>query len=114
MVRKMVIAVALAAGFFGVQSPAWAGLKFRNTTSETIWLAIAQEKNGALYAEGWWEIKPGQTFEVIPGKLLHRYYYVYAHTASKSSYWRGDYQFWVHPTDPFTIKDVKGSTRPKG
>lgn len=114
MVRKMVIAVALAAGFFGVQSPAWAGLKFKNNTSETVWIAIAHTKDGVLFAEGWWEIKPRATLEVISGNLHHRYYYVYAHTASERTYWMGDYYFWIHPTNTFTIKDVNGSTKPKG
>lgn len=114
MVRKTVIAAALAAGFFGVQSPAWAGLKFKNHSSERVWVAIAHSEDGVLWAEGWWEIKPQQTFEVISGNLQHRYYYVHAHTASERDYWTGDYTFWVHPTNAFTIKDVKGSTKPKG
>src|SRR5262245_16835309 len=105
MVRKMVIAVALAAGFFGVHSPSWAGLKFKNYTSETIWIAIAYTQDGALCAEGWWEIKPGQTSELRSGNLAHRYYYFYAHTASEKNYWKSDYQFWVHPTNSFTIPD---------
>src|SRR5262249_27922889 len=89
MVSKLIIAVALAAGFLGIQSPAWAGLKFTNTTSETVWLAVASATNDGWRTDGWYQIKPGGTLEVISGKLQYQYYYVYAHTASKRDYWMG-------------------------
>jgi uncharacterized membrane protein len=106
MVRNMIIAVALAAGFFGIQSPAWAGLKFRNTTSETIWLAVASATNDGWRTDGWYEIKPGGTREVISGDLTHQYYYFHAYTTSRRVSWAGNQGFWVHPTQIFTIMHV--------
>jgi uncharacterized membrane protein len=108
MVRNMTIAVALAAGFFGIQSPASAGLKFANTTSETIWLAVASATNDGWRTDGWYEIKPGRTLEVISGNLKYQYYYVHAYTASRRDYWKGNHDFWVHPTEIFTIMHVDG------
>jgi len=116
MVRKMIIAVSVAAGFLGFQSPAWAGLKFTNPTSETIWLAVAAPTKDGWQTEGWWEIKPGRTVVVIAGDLQYQYYYIHAHTESRKVYWEGNHMFPVHPTKPFTIKEVDGrrTSLPKG
>jgi uncharacterized membrane protein len=103
MVRKMVIAVALAAGFFGVQSPAWAGLWFQNNTSETISIAVTYEAAGAWRSIGWYTVKSGQSVQVIGGNLDLRYYYFYAYTASGRQVWTGDSKVWVHPTNAFDI-----------
>ena len=113
MVRKLVIAVALAAGLSGVQSPAWADLKFKNATSENVWVAFAYPVGDDWWAEGWWEIKPGGTVVVKSGKLQNRYYCYHAYT-SKGTYWEGDYQLWVNPTKRFTIKNVQESDKLKG
>jgi uncharacterized membrane protein len=110
MMRKTVLLVALTAGFFATQSSAEAGLKFKNLTSETIYIAVTNFESGGWRADGWYEIKPLQTFEVISGDLTHRYYYYYGYTASKRNYWKGNHNFWIHPTQRFTILEINGNT----
>jgi uncharacterized membrane protein len=103
-------------GLLGIPSSAWASLKFKNYTSETIYLAVTNHEAGGWRADGWYKVAPLQTFEVMEGELNQRYYYFYAYTASKRNYWKGEQHFWIHPTQRFTILHINGKTgvRPLG
>lgn len=70
-------------------------LKFRNNTNLTLWLAIAheeQECTGSKWRkEGWWKLTPGQQATVWTGLTNNRNFYFYAHDASYSYEWKGNY-----------------------
>ncbi len=108
-----------------------AGLSFRNNTSETIYLCLANRVSGStstsvgaysLPAEspsgwridGWYRIRPGQTRTIMRGDLDSRYFYYYAHSRSKR--WEGNYNFKIRRGSAFTYFErddgTYGETKP--
>ena len=70
MTRKLLVAVALAAGFFATQSAARAdGLYFKNLTSEKVFIAVANFESGGWRIDGWYSVEPTKTLQVMSGKL---------------------------------------------
>ena len=109
MIRKILVAVALAAGFFATQSAAHAeGLYFKNLTSEKVFIAVANFESGGWRIDGWYSVDPTKTVQIMSGKLDQRYYYYYAFTQSNRSVWEGNHNFFIHPTNSFTILRVNG------
>jgi len=112
MFRKLCFALALIAGVFAGNAPAWAGLHFRNRTGETVYVAVAYAENGNVWeVRGWYGVAPGHRVEVVTGDLNRRYYYYNANSASHRTLWEGSHYFYVHPTHAFNIHRVDGVYR---
>lgn len=108
MVRKMMFPLLLAAGFFANGQTSWADLKFKNLTSERVFISVANFESGGWRIDGWYTVDPGKTISIMRGNLDQRYYYYRANTASNRNVWEGNHFFHAHPTNRFTILEVGG------
>ena len=90
MHRLLFAALAVFVLFTG--GKAEAGMRLCNNSNETIYTAIGFQYQDDWFAEGWWEIFPGNCTYVIEGPLDGRYYYVRAEGAN-GSVWNGDFYF---------------------
>ncbi|TAK65857.1 MAG: DUF1036 domain-containing protein [Bacteroidetes bacterium] len=86
-----------------LQSIVTAGLAICNGTSSKLSVAVGYEKGGAWYAEGWWNLAPGECAITIGGPLSNRYYYCFA--KDDKGTWDGKYQFCVDPSNAFYLRD---------
>jgi uncharacterized membrane protein len=110
MARKLFAALLVAASLFGGAAAAHAdGLSFKNYTSETVYISVANFEAGGWRIDGWYEVAPRATVRIMEGKLDQRYYYYHAYTKSRSNVWQGNYNFETHPTNQFTILRVNGN-----
>jgi uncharacterized membrane protein len=84
-------------------SPTHAGLTVCNRTAQKATVALGRY-NGTLWvSQGWWRIKPDRCAELISGKLLARYYYLFA-TDSAFANWDGNKIFCVGLFETFEIE----------
>jgi len=113
MFRCLTIVALAAAGLMAHCTSAKAdGLRFRNFTSEPVYVAVAHLRptEGPLSSgssglavippsgwivRGWYEVLPGQTREPIYGRLGNTYYYYFARSATKV--WEGSQNFKILP-----------------
>jgi uncharacterized membrane protein len=90
------LAVLLFAG------PAHAALHVCNKTARPVKLALGRFDGAVWSSTGWWALAPRQCAELVPGKLIARYYYLYA-TDGGSGGWTGSRGFCVSNDGKFAI-----------
>jgi len=84
-------------------TPAQAGLSVCNQTPQKATLAMARY-NGAQWAsQGWWHLEPGRCVELVSGRLLARYYYLFA-TDGAFANWDGNRIFCVGVLETFEVE----------
>jgi len=95
-------AAAMLAGCF-LTSPAQAGLKFCNQTSDTQNVSIGyQNKNDDWQSEGWWVLRPDECKIVLAGTLQRKYYYYRIKSGGVARNNDADFTFCTK-TEPYTI-----------
>jgi uncharacterized membrane protein len=93
-----VLAVLLAA-----TGPAGAALHVCNQGKVLAVKVAVGRFNGVRWiSEGWWPVAPGKCAELVPGKLVARYYYMYA-TDGAVGTWDGGKSFCTAASDKFSI-----------
>jgi uncharacterized membrane protein len=80
-----------------------AQLRVTNDSKEDIRIAIGYNEDKDWCAEGWWQIKQGDTKTVYNGILKNRYYYYYAY--GKNLCWQGKTPFHVDSVPSFKLKE---------
>ncbi len=66
--------------------------------------------NGTRWtSQGWWRVEPRTCAALVPGKLVARYYYLYASDGAVGV-WDGGKSFCVGTTDKFAIVGRGGCT----
>lgn len=105
MLRK----IALAAGALTITGfmslPAHADLKLCNKTESRVGVALGHKAKEGWVTEGWWTVDPQQCIPLLKGKLIARYYYVYALDLTKGGSWGGNSIMCVRDKE-FTINGI--------
>jgi uncharacterized membrane protein len=104
----MRIAFALAV-LLAAAGPAEAGLNVCNKGARPVRAAVGRFNGTRWISEGWWQVEPKKCAELIAGKLVARYYYVYASDGAVGT-WDGSKSFCVGTTDRFSIVGRGGCT----
>jgi uncharacterized membrane protein len=94
------ILAALAILLFAV--PATAALNVCNKTARPVKLALGRFDGAAWSSTGWWTLTPRQCAALVPGRLIARYYYLYA-TDGGAGGWSGSRGFCVASGNKFTV-----------
>jgi uncharacterized membrane protein len=90
-------------------APARADLKLCNSTSSRIGIAIGYKDAKGWTTEGWWNVASHSCETVLKGKLIARYYYVYAVDYDRGGEWRGPAQLCTDDK-AFTIEGEQNCT----
>jgi uncharacterized membrane protein len=87
-----------------------AQLKFKNSETSPIYIAIAYYVSGSdfngWYSEGWFKIEPGETKSIIPTIAYNTYYYYAKDENDKEWAGSGKYQFVINSKESFNIKNA--------
>ncbi|WOB43129.1 DUF1036 domain-containing protein [Thermoleptolyngbya oregonensis NK1-22] len=104
-----------------LSEPAHAWFQMCNRSSATVRSAFAyfddsdnrsqRAGNRHWVSEGWWTLEPGRCVQAYPHELWrrNRYYYIYAEEVRGNRVWGGENYFWVHRSQPFTIRRADGN-----
>ncbi len=82
--------------------PALAGLNVCNKGARPAKVAVGRFNGTRWMSEGWWTVPAHGCAEVVPDKLVARYYYMYA-TDGQLGTWDGGKSFCVAATVTFAI-----------
>lgn len=82
-----------------------ADLKLCNKTASNVGVAIGYKDKTGWKTEGWWNLPPSGCEVLLGGKLVSRYYYVYAVDYDLGGEWRGE-AFMCTQDQEFTIRGV--------
>ena len=85
-----------------VAAPAHAALNVCNKTAHSVKLALGRFDGAIWSSAGWWTLAAHQCDPIVPGKLVARYYYLYA-TDGVAGGWTGSRGFCVASDDKFVI-----------
>lgn len=89
-------------------SPAQAEYRFCNTTTYVLDAAIGYESDEGWQSQGWFRILPGACNAVLPGRIEHDEYYVFARSIDAheggTKYFSGSDRFCTAPGD-FLVND---------
>lgn len=69
--------------------PSKGGLELCNNTQSHIGVAFGYKDKQGWASEGWWNVDPGSCETLLTGKLIARYYYIYAVDYDNGGYWGG-------------------------
>jgi uncharacterized membrane protein len=95
--------LALALVFlFALAAPAQAGLNVCNKGARDVKVAVGLFNGTRWTSQGWWQVAPKKCSALIPGKLVARYYYMYASDGAVGS-WDGGKSFCVGTDAQFSI-----------
>lgn len=83
-------------------APAQAGLNVCNKGARDAKVAVGRFNGTRWISEGWWRVPGKKCSNLIAGKLLARYYYLYASDGAVGT-WDGGKSFCVGTTDRFAI-----------
>ena len=101
---SLFLRLMLAAGALVLTTaPARAGLTVCNHTAQKATMALGRYNGTQWVSQGWWRVGPNRCLELIRGKLLARYYYLYA-TDSAFANWDGNKIFCVGVFESFEIE----------
>ena len=103
---RFVLAFALLITATG---PAGAALSVCNTGARVVKVAVGRFGGTRWISEGWWHVPGKKCAELVPGKLVARYYYMYA-TDGAVGTWDGAKSFCTSATDKFSIVGRGGCT----
>ena len=104
----MRIALALAL-FLTAAGPADAGLSVCNKGARAVRVAVGRFNGTRWISEGWWHVEAKKCAELVAGKLVARYYYLYASDGAVGT-WDGGKSFCVGTEDRFSIVGRGGCT----
>jgi uncharacterized membrane protein len=82
--------------------PAEAGLSVCNKSAHGVKVALGRFNGTRWISEGWWRVEPKNCAELVAGKLVARYYYMYASDGAIGT-WDGAKSFCVGTEDKFSI-----------
>ena len=83
-------------------TPSEAALNVCNKTAHAVKLALGRFDGAVWSSEGWWTLQPRQCSAIVTGRLLARYYYIYA-TDGGAGGWTGSRAFCVVADEKFLI-----------
>jgi uncharacterized membrane protein len=90
----MLRTIALAAGALSIMGfmslPAQADMKLCNKTDNRVAAALGHKDKEGWITEGWWTVEPQQCVTLLKGKLIARYYYIYALDYTEGGSWGGN------------------------
>ncbi len=87
-----------------------AALNVCNRSSNEVWLALVEGKEGQWRSRGWYRLGTGACQSFLSPELKNRYYYGYAFDIA-GHVWGGEFDFCVHPETNF---DMPGDERCQG
>lgn len=99
--HHMRFALAAFAAFL-MAFPARAALNVCNRTAHPVKLALGRFDGAKWTSAGWWTLAPRECQALVPGRLIARYYYLYA-TDGGAGGWTGSRRFCVSGDEKFTI-----------
>ena len=106
--KRSILFLALSSLFY--LNSAKAQLKFKNSETSPIWIAVAYyvetEDYKGFNSDGWYKIDPNSVITIIPSIKYSTYYY-YAKDENGAE-WTGSgkYKFVVHSRENFTFKNA--------
>ena len=103
---RLFLALAL---FLTAAGPADAGFNVCNKGGRAARIALGRFNGTRWISEGWFHVEPKKCAELIAGKLVARYYYLYASDGAVGT-WDGGKSFCVGTTDQFSIVGRGGCT----
>lgn len=83
-------------------SPAQAAFNVCNRTAHDVSVAFGRFDGTEWLSEGWWPIAARHCTAILPGRLVARYYYLYASDGG-AGLWSGSHGFCVKPSGKFQI-----------
>ncbi|HEY0300690.1 MAG TPA: DUF1036 domain-containing protein [Rhizomicrobium sp.] len=96
---RIVLALAFLLALAG---PAQAGLSVCNKGARDVRVAVGRFNGTRWMSEGWWRVPAKKCLSVVAGKLVARYYYLYASDGAVGT-WDGGKSFCVGTAGPFAI-----------
>jgi uncharacterized membrane protein len=105
----MRFAAALALAFLVAAGPAQASLGVCNKGDKPVKVAVGRFNGTRWMSEGWWHVPGRKCAELVVGRLLARYYYMYA-TDGAVGTWDGSKSFCTGTEDRFSIIGRGGCT----
>lgn len=96
---RLVVALAL---FVAAAVPARAALSVCNQSAHAVKVAVGQFNGVHWSSHGWWQVAARNCAELVTGRLVARYYYLYA-TDGASGVWEGGTRFCVAMAGNFAI-----------
>lgn len=100
------VAAMTVAIFTATATPAAADLALCNKTGSRVGVAIGYKDEQGWASEGWWNVGPGACETLLKGRLIARYYYVYAVDYDKGGSWGGNAILCTRDK-LFTIRGIK-------
>ncbi|HEY0106954.1 MAG TPA: DUF1036 domain-containing protein [Rhizomicrobium sp.] len=98
----MRLAAALALAFLVAAGSAQARLSVCNKGARPVKVAVGLFNGTRWTSEGWWHVEGRKCTELVAGRLLARYYYMYA-TDGAAGTWDGGKSFCTGADDKFSI-----------
>ena len=83
---------------------AHADLRVCNKTGSRVGIAIGYKADRDWTTEGWWTVDAETCATLIPGRLVGRFYYMYAVDYDQGGEWGGDSAFLCTQEKEFTIE----------
>ncbi|MEN2495145.1 MAG: hypothetical protein TECD_01063 [Hyphomicrobiaceae bacterium hypho_1] len=103
--KHFFLALALVIALLSTSKLAIAGLKFCNSTSSRIGVAIGYQGQRGIATEGWWNINAKTCESVLRYLTPHRYIYIYAVDYERGGEWAGNLELCVSEEE-FIIRDT--------
>jgi uncharacterized membrane protein len=86
--------------------PGSGGLRLCNKTASRVGVAVGYKEEGQWVTEGWWNVAGGSCETLMPGKLVSRFYYVFAIDYDQGGTWSGKASMCTRDK-MFTIKGIE-------
>ena len=86
--------------------PAAADFRLCNNTGSRVGIAIGYKDADGWTTEGWWNLAVAQLRDLLKGKLVARFYYIYAVDYDRGGEWSGK-AFMCTRDKEFTIRGIE-------
>lgn len=83
---------------------AQADFRVCNKTASKVGIALGYKSQSDWKTEGWWTVDADSCATLLPGRLVGRYYYMYAVDYEEGGEWSGDSAFLCTQEKEFTIE----------
>jgi len=83
--------------------PAAADFRLCNNTASRVGIAVGYKDSGGWTTEGWWNLPPRSCETILRGRLVARFYYIYAIDYDRGGEWSGQ-AFMCTRQKEFTIR----------
>jgi uncharacterized membrane protein len=104
--RRVARAAVLVIGLVGGIGSASADFRLCNNTGNRIGIAVGYKENEGWTTEGWWNLGARSCETVLRGKLVARFYYIYAVDYDRGGEWSGQ-AFLCTREKEFTIRGTE-------